>query len=253
MSNRNMRSCLAGLSLTVLGTLSCLAAGQSVTNKSTNSPDLNCVSVEVNQRNATNVETFTELHLSIENKCGKDISAIGINFAPNQTTQWDWIETLFLDQKMQSGILLTGTTKQLSIPRGSLPEHPTLPPIISFALFMDRTALGDVKAISTIINGRLQELAAYEQRGESLADIAALGRTVSSEAISAYLAERYNSLQPSNRSYLANLGEDMDRSEASNWPSYIADEQDRVHEEIALLKLQTEISIQTAARARITR
>lgn len=135
MPNHDKRPRLAALSLTILGALSSLAAGQSVANNSANNPSLNCVSVQVGQLQASDANFATSLGLSIKNGCGKDISAVGINFGPNQVTQWDWIEMLlFKDQLPENGILLTGTTKQLWIPGiGSLWTPPgPLPFPLSF-------------------------------------------------------------------------------------------------------------------------
>ncbi len=254
MPNHDKRPRLAALSLTILGALSSLAAGQSVANNSANNPSLNCVSVQVGQLQASDANFATSLGLSIKNGCGKDISAVGINFGPNQVTQWDWIEMLlFKDQLPENGILLTGTTKQLWIPRDWIPVDATWTPTVSFVIFMDRTALGDATAISRRITTRQNLIVMYEERKELLASLTASGQTISPEAISSFLEEHGETLQSSGRSYLAHLRENLGRVDPSDWPSLIDGERERANAGIALLKLHSQISIQAAAPTEVAR
>jgi len=255
MPNHDKRLRLASLSLATVGALSCFAAGQSLASNSTNSPSLNCVSVQVGQLQANDVNFDTSLGLSVQNSCGKDISEIGVNFGADRVGAWDWINMVVLakDQPPENPILFNGTTKHLLISRDTIPADATWTPTVSFAVFMDRTAIGDATAISRfVIPGRQRSLAMFEEQKELLTSITASGQTISPETISSFLKANGETLQSPGRSYLVNLRENLGKVDPSLWPSTINEEQERTTALIALLKLHSQISIQAAATTGVT-
>jgi hypothetical protein len=217
---------------------------RSIPGQSTATVSLDCVTAEATPLSPDAPDYATSLDLNLYNGCGKDITAVGVeihsNGGPSWTLSYDW--TLALAQtepNPNADILRHGASVHYTIARNAPPADDPVSASLTFVIYVDCTAVGSQRAISSILKMRRDTLSDFEQQGMALEAMKDRSQANS------YLAENHPALPPLSRQLLAELQQKLTKLTPSDWDNYIQDRQRHVQTVISLFTTHSQVVMAT--------